>query len=203
MGKKMRIQLASGDRDRLEALIANGNTPQKHVRRARIVLLAGDGIGTDEIKRRLGVSKPTIRRWRTRYVEAGVDGLCREKTRPPGKAPLGADVVNRVLEMTVTQTPPDATHWSLRTMAKAVGIAPSSVQAIWKAHGLKPHLVATFKLSNDPRFAEKVEDVVGLYVNPPERAIVLSVDEKSQIQALDRTQPGLPMSANGHCARLL
>lgn len=193
MGKKVRIQLAPGDRDRLEALIANGNTPQKHVRRAWIVLLAGDGVGTDEIQRRLGVSKPTIRRWRSRYVEAGVEGLCRDKTRPPGKAPLAMEVVNRVLEKTMTQTPPDATHWSLRTMATAVGIAPSSVQAIWKAHGLKPHLVDTFKLSNDPRFAEKVEDVVGLYLNPPERAIVLSVDEKSQIQALDRTQPGLPM----------
>jgi len=141
----------------------------------------------------LAVSKPTIRRWRTRYVEAGVDGLCRDKTRPPGKAPLGAEVVMWVIEKTKTQTPPDATHWSLRTMAKAVGIAPSSVQAIWKAHGLKPHLVATFKLSNDPQFAEKVEDVVGLYLNPPEHAIVMSVDEKSQIQALDRTQPGLPM----------
>jgi len=193
MGKKVRIQLAPADRDRLEALIANGNTPQKHVRRAWIVLLAGNGVGTDEIQRRLGVSKPTIRRWRSRYVEAGVDGLCRDKTRPPGKAPLALEVVNRVLEKTMRQTPPDATQWSLRTMAKAVGIAPSSVQAIWKAHGLKPHLVDTFKLSNDPRFAEKVEDVVGLYLNPPERAIVLSVDEKSQIQALDRTQPGLPM----------
>lgn len=193
MGKKVRIQLAPGDRGRLEALIGNGNTPQKHVRRARIVMLAGEGVGTDEIQRRLDVSKPTIRRWRTRYVEAGMDGLCRDKTRPPGKAPLAVEVVNRVLEKTVTETPPDATHWSLRTMARAVGIAPSSVQAIWKSHGLKPHLVATFKLSNDPRFAEKVEDVVGLYLDPPEHAIVLSVDEKSQIQALDRTQPGLPM----------
>jgi len=193
MGKKVRIQLAPGDRDRLEALVANGNTPQKHVRRAGIVLLAGDDVGTDEIQRRLDVSKPTIRRWRTRYVEAGVDGLCRDKTRPPGKAPLGAALVNRVLERTLTETPPAATHWSLRTMARAVGISPSSVRAIWKAHGLKPHLVATFKLSNDPQFAEKIEDVVGLYLNPPEHAIVLSVDEKSQIQALDRTQPGLPM----------
>ena len=193
MGKKVRIQLIPGDRDRLEALIANGNTPQKHVRRAWIVALAGDGVGTNEIQRRLGVSKPTIRRWRTRYVEAGVDGLCRDKTRPPGKAPLAAHVVMRVVEKTKTETPSDATHWSLRTMAKAVGISASSVQVIWKAHGLKPHLVATFKLSNDPRFAEKIEDVVGLYLNPPERAIVLSVDEKSQIQALDRSQPGLPM----------
>lgn len=193
MGKKVRIQLIPGDRDRLEALIANGNTPQKHVRRAWIVALAGDGVGTNEIQRRLGVSKPTIRRWRTRYVEAGVDGLCRDKTRPPGKAPLAAHVVMRVVEKTKTETPSDATHWSLRTMAKAVGISASSVQVIWKAHGLKPHLVATFKLSNDPRFAEKVEDVVGLYVNPPAHAIVLSVDDKSQIQALDRTQPGLPM----------
>ena len=193
MGKKVRIQLAPGDRDRLEALIANGNTPQKHVRRAQIVLLAGDGMGPTVIQRRLRVSRPTVRRWRTRYVEAGVDGLCRDKTRPPGKPPLGAAVVSRVIAKTKTETPPDATHWSLRTMAKAVGIAPSSVHAIWKAHGLKPHLVATFKLSNDPRFAEKLEDVVGLYLNPPEHAIVLSVDEKSQIQALDRTQPGLPM----------
>ena len=193
MGKKVNIQFALGDRDRLEALIANGNTPQKHARRARIVLLAGDGIGTNEIQRRLRVSKPTIRRWRTRYVEVGVDGLCRDKTRPPGKAPLAAKVVNRVLEKTLTETPPDATHWSLRTMARAIGIAPSSVQAIWKAHGLKPHLVASFKVSNDPQFADKVEDVVGLYLNPPEHAMVLSVDEKSQIQALDRTQPGLPM----------
>ena len=193
MGKKVRIQLAPGDRDRLEALIANGNTPQKHVRRAQIVLLAGDGMGTTVIQRRLRVSRPTVRRWRTRYVEAGVDGLCHDKTRPPGKPPLGAAVVSRVIAKTKTETPPDATHWSLRTMAKAVGIAPSSVHAIWKAHGLKPHLVATFKLSNDPRFAEKLEDVVGLYLNPPEHAIVLSLDEKSQIQALDRTQPGLPM----------
>ena len=193
MGKKVRIQLAPGDRDRLEALIANGNTPQKHVRRAQIVLLAGDGMGPTVIQRRLRVSRPTVRRWRTRYVEAGVDGLCHDKTRPPGKPPLGAAVVSRVIAKTKTETPPDATHWSLRTMAKAVGIAPSSVHAIWKAHGLKPHLVATFKLSNDPRFAEKLEDVVGLYLNPPEHAIVLSVDEKSQIQALDRTQPGLPM----------
>ena len=142
MGKKVRIQLASGDRDRLEALIANGNTPQKHGRRAQLVLLAGDGIGTNEIQRRLRVSKPTIRRWRTRYVEAGLDGLCRDKTRPPGKPPLGAAVVSRVIAKTKTETPPDATHWSLRTMAKAAGIAPSSVQAIWKAHGLKPHLAA-------------------------------------------------------------
>ena len=122
MGKKVRIQLASGDRDRLEALIANGNTPQKHARRALLVLLAGDGIGTNEIQRRLRVSKPTIRRWRTRYVEAGLDGLCRDKTRPPGKPPLGAAVVSRVIAKTKTETPPDATHWSLRTMAKAVGI---------------------------------------------------------------------------------
>lgn len=193
MGKKVRIQLAPGDRDRLEALIANGTTPQKHVRRAQIVLLAGDGIGSTEIQRRLQVSRPTVRRWRTRYVEVGVDGLCHDKTRPPGKPALGTAVVPWVISKTRTETPPDATHWSLRTMAKATGIAPSSVHAIWKAHGLKPHLVATFKLSNDPRFAEKLEDVVGLYLNPPEHVIVLSVDEKSQIQALDRTQPGLPM----------
>ena len=110
MGKNVRIQLSPEDRDRLEALIINRNTVQKHVRRARIVLLAGDRVGTEEIHRRLGVSKPTIRRWRTRYVEAGVDGLCHDKTRPLGKAPLGTAVVNRVLEKTLMEVPPDATH---------------------------------------------------------------------------------------------
>ena len=164
MGKKVRIQLAPGDRDRLEALIANGNTPQKHVRRAQIVLLA-DHRDSAALAR-----EQADRSALANDVEAGVDGLCHDKTRPPGKPPLGAAVVSRVIAKTKTETPPDATHWSLRTMAKAVGIAPSSVHAIWKAHGLKPHLVATFKLSNDPRFAEKLEDVVGLYLNPPEHS---------------------------------
>ena len=126
-------------------------------------------------------------------MEAGVDGLLRDKSRPPGTPPLSAAIKTLVLTKTMRETPPDATHWSVRSMARAVGISHTSVQNIWRAHGLKPHLVDSFKVSNDPAFAEKVEDVVGLYLDPPDKAVVFSVDEKSQIQALDRSQPGLPM----------
>jgi hypothetical protein len=127
----------------------------------------------------------------------GIAGLKRDATRPGRKPPLAASVIKRVVEMTLHQKPPATTHWSARTRAKAIGISHTSVQRIWKAHGLKPHLIKTFKLSNDKRFVEKVKDVVGLYLNPPDKALVFSVDEKSQIQALDRTQPGLPIKKAG------
>ena len=146
-----------------------------------------------EFMRRTGISKPTVWRWQARYLEAGVDGLLRDKSRPPGTPPLSAAIKTLVLTKTMRETPPNATHWSVRSMARAVGISHTSVQNIWRAHGLKPHLVDSFKVSNDPAFAEKVEDVVGLYLDPPDKAVVFSVDEKSQIQALDRSQPGLPM----------
>ena len=145
------------------------------------------------IMRRVGKSKPTVWRWRDRFLEEGVDGLLRDRNRGSGREPLSAEVISTVLTKTVREAPPKATQWSVRTMGKAVGISHTSVQRIWAEHGLKPHLVSTFKISNDPRFAEKVADIVGLYLNPPDKALVLSVDEKSQIQALDRTQPGLPM----------
>jgi transposase len=137
-------------------------------------------------------SKPCVWRWQERYIETGVDGLLRDKTRPSRKKPLSAEVKLRVLTTTM-QPPPNATHWSTRSMAKAVGISHSSVQRIWREADLKPHVVRTFKVSNDPKFAEKVTNVVGLYMNPPDKALVLCVNEKSQIQALDRTQPGLPL----------
>ena len=178
---------------RLERLIADRNTPRKVVWRSQIVLLSAAGCGTMEIMRRTGISKPTVWRWQARYLEAGVDGLLRDKSRPPGTPPLSAAIKTLVLTKTMRETPPDATHWSVRSMARAVGISHTSVQNIWRAHGLKPHLVDSFKVSNDPAFAEKVEDVVGLYLDPPDKAVVFSVDEKSQIQALDRSQPGLPM----------
>jgi transposase len=187
------VSVSPEDRVRLSGLVADRNTPQKHAARAHIVLLTGDGLGTMEIMRRTGQSKPTVWRWQARYAEAGVDGLLRDKTRPPGRQPLAPAIIRKVVSMTTTERPPEATHWSARMMAKAVGIAPSSVQKIWRDHGLKPHLVRHFKLSNDPDFEAKLIDVVGLYLAPPERALVLSVDEKSQIQALDRTQPGLPL----------
>lgn len=187
------VQLSPEDRVRLNELVADRNTPKKHAWRSEIVLLTADGVGTMEIVKRTGQSKPTVWRWQARFAEAGVDGLLRDKTRPPGKKPLSAAVVQQVVTKTTTERPADATHWSARAMAKAVGIAVSSVQKIWRTHGLKPHLVRTFKLSNDPNFEVKLVDIVGLYLDPPDKALVLSVDEKSQIQALDRTQPGLPL----------
>ncbi len=193
MRKGIEFQLLPEDRVRLEEIIANRNRAQKHVSRAQIVLLSAAGCGTMEITRQTSQSKPTVWRWQQRFMEAGVEGLLRDKTRPPGRAPLAAAVVQQVVTKTATETPPNATHWSARSMAKAVGISPRSVQRIWAGDDLRPHLLRTFKVSNDPQFAEKLVDIVGLYLNPPEKALVLAVDEKSQIQALDRTQPGLPI----------
>jgi transposase len=193
MRTKACVWISPGDQSRLERLVSDWNTKQKHVWRARIVLLSGERLGTMKIVRRVGRSKPSVWRWQDRYLAEGIDGLLRDKPRGPGKAPLGSDVTSQVLTKTMDETPANATHWSVRAMARAVGIGHSSVHRIWAAHGLKPHLVSTFKVSNDPRFAEKVADVVGLYLNPPDKALVFSVDEKSQIQALDRTQPGLPL----------
>jgi transposase len=187
------VEVSAADRARLAAVVADRNAPQKHVWRARIVLMTGDGLGTMEIARRTGTSKPTVWRWQRRFMEEGVGGLLRDKTRPSRIPPLAPEVVARVVEMTLREPPGEATHWTGRAMAKAAGISLRSVQRIWAAHGLKPHRVRTFKLSRDPKFIDKVRDIIGLYVDPPEHALVLAVDEKSQIQALDRTQPGLPM----------
>ncbi len=187
------IDLSSADRLRLEALVRDRNTAQKHVWRARIVLLSASGIGTNAIMRETGKSKTCVWRWQERFAEEGVEGLLRDKTRPSRIAPLPPEVAERVVELTFTEPPAEATHWTGAMMAEAVGISVSSVHRIWRAHGLRPHRVRQFKLSNDPEFVTKLRDVVGLYVDPPAHAIVLSVDEKSQIQALDRTQPGLPL----------
>ena len=193
MRKIERISISDPDRERLERLVRDRNTPQKVVWRARIVLGAAAGLKAVEIAASVGKSVLTVRRWRRRYVGKGVDGLLKDATRPPRRKPLTAEKIGQVVDMTLHQTPPNATHWSVRTMAVAANISHSSVQRIWHAHGLKPHLTRTFKVSRDPNFVDKVEDVTGLYFNPPAKALVLSVDEKSQIQALDRTQPGLPI----------
>ena len=187
------IHVSPANRARLEAIIADRNSSSKAVWRAEIVLATADGLGTNAIMKRTGKSKPCVWRWQERYVEEGIDGLLRDKTRPPGRRPLSAAVKRKVLTKTAGEMPPNATHWSVRSMATAMGISHTSVQRIWAEAGLKPHLVRRFKISNDPQFEEKVTDVVGLYMNPPDKALVLCVDEKSQIQALDRTQPGLPM----------
>jgi len=157
------------------------------------VLLASDGLTAEGISAAVGKSLLTVRRWRRRYAVKGVDGLLKDATRPSRVKPLSPEKIRQVVEMTLLEKPPNATHWSLRSMAAAAGVSYTSVQRIWRAHGLKPHLVKGFKVSRDKNFAVKVEDVVGLYLNPPDKALVLCVDEKSQIQALDRTQPGLPM----------
>ena len=187
------IILSPADRRRLEALVGDRNVAQKHVWRARIVLHSADGIGTNGIMRRTGKSKTCVWRWQERFAQEGYDGLLRDKTRPSRIPPLGPEVAERVVALTLSDPPAEATHWVAAMMAKATSISVSSVQRIWRAHGLRPHRVRQFKLSNDPDFVAKLRDVVGLYVDPPAHAIVLSVDEKSQIQALDRTQPGLPM----------
>jgi hypothetical protein len=183
------IDLTAADRVRLDAVVANRNSPLKHVWRAQIVLLSADRHGTTEIMRVTGKSKTCLWRWQERFMTAGTDGLLRDKTRPSRIAPLGADVAESVVELTQTDPPGETTHWTSAVMAEAAGISACSVQRIWRSHGLQPHRMRQFKLSNDPQFAAKVRDIVGLYVDPPAHAVVLSVDEKSQIQALDRTQP--------------
>src|SRR3979409_552963 len=187
------ITVSRSDRRRLQALVADRNASQKHVWRAEIVLLTADGLGTNEIMRRTAKSKTCVWRWQGRFMEEGFEGLLRDKTRPSRIEPLKADVAERVVAMTLTDPPGETTHWTGAMMAEAIGISVSSVQRIWRAHGLQPHRVRQFKLSHDPQFAAKLHEIVGLYVDPPDHALVLSVDEKSQIQALDRTQPGLPM----------
>jgi transposase len=187
------LYLGPADREQLQALLTDRNTPRKVAWRAEIVLATADGCGTNEIMRRAETSKPTVWRWQERYLDEGVAGLRRDKTRPSRVPPLPRETRLKVIAKTVQETPSNATHWSRSTMAESMGISPSSVGRIWAQAGLKPHLTHGFKVSNDPMFEEKVTEIVGLYLDPPERAVVLCVDEKSQIQALDRTQPGLPL----------
>src|SRR5215469_11601778 len=195
------VEVSDADRQRLAAIVADRNSPQKHVWRANIVLLTAEGCGTAEIMRRAGVSKTAVWRWQERFMTAGVDGLLRDKTRPSRIPPLEPEVERRVVARTLDDPPGETTHWTATLMAAEIGISVSSVQRIWRRHGLQPHRMRRFKLSNDPRFAEKLHEIVGLYVNPPDHAVVLSIDEKSQIQALDRTQPGLPMK-KGRCGTM-
>ena len=193
MREGISIEVSAADCERLAAVVADRNSPQKHVWRARIVLATAEGCGTAEIMRRAGVSKPCVWRWQERFMREGVAGLLREKTRKPGLPPLAPALVEQVVALTLNEPPGETTHWTGRAMAAASGVSLRSVQRIWAAHGLQPHRVRRFKLSQDPAFAAKLRDVVGLYLDPPAHSLVLSVDEKSQIQALDRTQPGLPI----------
>jgi transposase len=195
------VDVKAADRARLEAIVADRNSPQKHVWRARIVLLSADGLGTHEIMRQTAKSKTCLWRWQERFMQAGVEGLLHDRTRPSRVPPLPPAIGERVVALTQSDPPGETTHWTAAAMAGLVRISVSSVQRIWRSHGLQPHRVRQFKLSRDPEFIPKLRDIVGLYIDPPAHAMVLSVDEKRQIQALDRTQPGLPMK-RGRCGTM-
>jgi transposase len=187
------IILAPEERGTLELWARGRKRPQRLVQRAQIIWMAADGMLSQDIARSLKVSRPTVQLWRQRFLALRLPGLEKDAPRPGRIPKISAQKVEAVVNATLHQPPPNATHWSTRTMAQAQGVSEATVRRIWRHHGLKPHLVKTFKLSRDRLFVEKLYDVVGLYLNPPDKSLVLCVDEKSQIQALDRTQPGLPM----------
>jgi len=196
-----RIVLSAEEVSTLERWAHSRTRPARVVERAQIVQLAAHGAQNKEIAQRLGVSRPTVQLWRQRFLALRLAGLEKDAPRP-GRLPRISEArIRAVVEATLHTTPPDATHWSTRTMAAAQGVSEATVRRIWRQHRLKPHLTKTFKLSRDKQFVEKLCDVVGLYLNPPDKALVLCVDEKSQIQALDRTQPGLPLK-RGRCGTM-
>ena len=176
-------------------------TPQRIVLRSRICLLAAEDVSHNAIAKRLNTSRSTVLLWIKRFQEQGLTEISQDATHGISTRCLDAGKVKSIVEATLHTKPKDATHWSTRTMAKVQGVSHSTIQRIWDAHGLQPHRVKTYKLSNDKRFEEKLTDVVGVYLNPPDKAVVLCVDEKTQVQALDRTQPGLPMK-KGRCGTM-
>jgi transposase len=187
------LAISDGQREVLESLARSQSAAHRVVQRARVLLLAADGVSNSEISEAVGVSRPTVLAWRDQFEE---EGLTEFGVVAKGRGPkplISEEKVAEIVELTLHSKPEGQTHWSCRSMAQQVGVSPATVQRIWSARGLKPHLVKTFKLSNDQRFEDKLVDVVGLYLNPPEQAVVLCMDEKSQIQALDRTQLSLPM----------
>ena len=190
--KAVSIELSAEDRSELEMRVRRRKSSQGAARRARIVLLAAAGVSNSAISEKLGLTRKTVGTWRQRFAERGLAGLD-DEPRPGAPRKIGDEKIAEVVTRTLETVPEDATHWSRRSMARASGISATTVHRIWGAFGLQPHRVETFKLSSDPLFIEKVRDIVGLYLAPPERALVLCIDEKSQIQALDRTQPMLPM----------
>jgi transposase len=201
MAQTVCVLVSDTDRAQLKAIAANRKCPRKHVDRAGIILESAEQAPVQRVAAAVGVSRPMVWRWQQRFAEAGVKGLLHDATRKPGKTPIPAETVARVVALTCGEPPRGMTHWTGRAMAKAAGISLRSVQRIWQAHALQPHRIRSFKRSRDPEFEAKLCDVVGLYIDPPAHAVVLSLDEKTQIQALDRTQPGLPIKP-GKCATM-
>ena len=187
------VQLTTEQESLLSKSSKSSSVSVRFAQRAKIVLLAAHGMQDIEIAEQVGTTRQRSARWRDRFLRFGIEGLKKEAARPGRRKKFSAQKVTSIVRKTLEQKPVNATHWSTRTMAEATGVSERTVRRIWKTHGLKPHLSHTFKLSNDKQFVEKLEDIVGLYLTPPEHALVLSCDEKSQIQALDRTQPGLPL----------
>ena len=184
------IVLTDEQKTELTRLSRSGRTSVRLAQRARIVLLAAQGLQNKDIAEELGIGRVQVARWRERYLQAGVEGI--ERDLPRGAPPVKVNVAELV-QLTTQSKPAAATHWSTRKLAAELGVAPAPCWRHWQSHGLKPHIVRGFKVSRDPKFVEKLEDIVGLYMSPPEHALVLCCDEKSQVQALDRTQPGLPL----------
>jgi len=199
------IDLSVKERKTLQRYMRSRTTPIRLIERSKIILLADDGATNQTIASKLGITENKVARWRNRYVEGGLKAI--EKDRPRGKNHGGKKTVtqtrlrNKVIKMTTQETPEDATHWSTWSLAEKLNTTHTFVHRVWKSVGLKPHLIKTFKVSNDPQFEEKLHDVVGLYLDPPNNAVILSIDEKSSIQALDRTQPGLPIK-RGRCGTM-
>ena len=192
------IVLSPEERAAIDMLARGKRFPVRLVQRSQIILMAANGVLNQDIAAKLGTTRPTVQLWRDRFLALRLAGLEKDAPRPGRLPKIPAEKIAEVVEATLHTKPVNATHWSTRTMAAAHGISEKTVRRIWKQHNLKPHLIKTFKLSRDKQFVEKLHDIVGLYMNPPDKALVLCVDEKSQIQALDRTQPGLPMK-KGRC----
>lgn len=197
MRKTKAIPCTKEELEQVQRLARGRNTAQKVVLRSRIVLKKMEGLSQETIAEHLGTSRVTVGLWLKRYQDGGISALLKDASRSGRIPQLTQEKEKEIIEATLHSVPSEATHWSVRTMAEAQKVSRMAVHRVWKKYNIKPHLVKTFKISNDPQFVEKVRDIVGLYLNPPDRAFVLSVDEKSQIQALDRTQPGLPIK-KGH-----
>lgn len=187
------LRVTTPDRELLASFIRSGRTQQRVALRARIVLAAAEGRSNNTLAKELGITRTTVLLWRNRYTETGIAGLLKDAPRPGRRRKIPVKKVEAILEATLHATPRDATHWSTRTMARVHRVSPATVRRLWQAHGLQPHRTRNFKLSRDPEFVKKLRDVVGLYLNPPDKALVFCADEKSQIQALDRTSPIFPM----------